>query len=677
MPRLFALLLLLSPLAALATDTLQQRLAEAGSNAEQISTTLLAKPAGKLTTEDWLVLTEAQRRLRHKEAALDAVNHALQSSQQPYLQAHAYLLKAQVYGILYRDTAIAITQLEQAELLLQQAEDSDSLTLYSDVLQSFAQAYNQLGDIPRAVAYAEKSLALALRQQQPEAELSARIILGRLTLQNNAFGQAYQHLQQALVLATRLQNNDALASIHFRLGMAYRKINDHVQALHHLQHAKARYLALQNPSSYVYTLIYIGETYLEDAATAEQAADYLHEALTLARQQDDLLRIGIATLGLARLAVLQQQPEQALVHFNAAMQLFRQQNVQTYLQETSLALAELLLQQDQLQLAHQLLAEQTEHIPQAASYLRYRYHNLAARLYARLQDWPQAYSSLSQASQLKFEQLTEQSALQLDMLNKELTSASADNQLQHQLQQLQQQQRQAQQQLQFSWLAAAALLLTVLWLATLWWRARQRQLSATPGLSDWQQFCQRLQQMQRDNLWLLAITTPQSLQLKRRYGEQRIQQLLQQYLQQLPLQTVQSSCVGNEVLWLAVHGEPDAVAQLQADFLQQLRTLLPAHQASLPLLSLALPVTELLGRRWQAEDISALREALWLSLACYEHQSAAEYNWQLSLRSKQPQACEWRSNMVRQDLLSALRLGDISLFCNNQLLAVACFDLPN
>src|SRR5690606_33894597 len=130
-------------------------------------------------------------------------------------------------------------------------------------------------------------------------------------------------------------------SIHLRLGMAYRKIEDHSQALEHLLQAKQRFQQLQRQASYTYTLIYIGETYLEDAATATQAEQHLTEALQLARQQEDLLRVGIATLGLGRLAVLQQQPELALQHFNAAQQLFRQQNVQTYLQETELALAEL------------------------------------------------------------------------------------------------------------------------------------------------------------------------------------------------------------------------------------------------------------------------------------------------------------------------------------------------
>ena len=676
MLRLAVLLLLLLPLHMQASATLPERLLAAGRDAEQVSNHLLSQPTETMTAEDWLILTEAQRRLRNKEAAMDAVNRALQSSRLPYLQAYAYLLKAQVYGILYRDTAIAITQLELAERLLKQAEDSASLTLYSDVLQSFAQAYNQLGDLPRALPYAEQSLTLALRQQNSEAELNARIILGRLLLQNNAFGQAYQQLQQALVLATQLQDNAALASIHLRLGMAYRKIEDHAQALVHLQHAKTRYQALQNQSSYVYTLIYIGETYLEDVVTAGQAADYLHEALTLAHQQDDALRVAIVKLALGRLAVLQQQPDQAKDYFFAAMQLFRQQNVQTYLQETHLALAELLLQQDKSSQAAQLLAEHAQQMPHAAIYLRYRYHELSARIAAALEQWPDAYQHLLQANALKFEQVREQNALQLDMLNKELTRASNDNQLHNQLQQSAQQLKQLQRQQQLAAVLCAVVGMFGLLFAVLWWQARKRTEPAQAVLSDWQQFCQHLQHQPSNTLWLVAITTPDSLQLKRRYGEQPIQQLQQQFIQQLTsADAVLTSTICDDVLWLALQQTADNAGQQR--LMQQLRQLLPANHANLRLLSLALPVAELLGANWRADELTALREVLWLSLDCCAKQPLVQRQWQLSLHSKQPNACEWRSNLVRQDVLSALQLGELSLVCNGKTLATSCFDLQH
>src|SRR5690606_3223160 len=107
---------------------------------------------------------------------------------------------------------------------------------------------------------------------------------------------------------------------------------------------------------------------------------------------------------------------------------------------------------------------------------------------------------LLQASALKFQQVSEQSALQLDILNKELNRASSDNQLHNQLQQSAQQLQQLQRQQQFAAVFCAIVSLLGLVFAALWWRARNRTVSAQPVLSDWQQFCQRLQHHPSDKL---------------------------------------------------------------------------------------------------------------------------------------------------------------------------------
>lgn len=675
MPLIIVLLLLCC--FAVQAESLSARIAGAGDNAEQISNHLLSQPADSLTVEDWLVLTEAQLRLRNKDAAMDAVGRALAATDQPYLQAYAYLLKAQIYGILYRDTVIAITQLERAEHLLQHAEDEASLELYSDVLQNFAQAYNQLGNIPQALPYAERSLALALKQQQPQAELKARITLGRLMLQNNAYSPAYQHLNQALILATQLQDDDALASIHLRLGMAYRKIEYHSQALQHLLEARLRYQRLQRYSSYTYTLIYIAETYLEDNQTAAEAAAYLDEALKLAHEQNDLLRVGIVTLGLGRLAVVQQHEEQALQYFTEALQLFRQQQVQTYLQETSLALADLLLQRQQHQQASQLMLEIAPQMPQAAAYLRYRFHDLSARLFAHQQDWPQAYHNSQQASTLRFEQLAEQSKLQLDLINQGLQQAAAvpaadvvDST---------QPQQQPQQQLYIYLLGALCMLLgsaLVVAIATL------RKSVKTPRNElqlhgNWAVFCQRLQQHSaKTNISILAYGLSNSLQLKMQYGEQWLLAALQQFQQQLPAEPVLASCLHDDVLWFVVQSDA-ADSAIQHTLAQQLRQLLPKAGASQQLVSLHLPVSELLDSPWLTKEINALREALWLSWAlCARHCTETDSRdlCLMALRSTQTRACEWRSNMVRQDLLNAIRLGSIELTCNHTVLPATVAD---
>ncbi|GAA0548505.1 hypothetical protein GCM10009098_15140 [Rheinheimera aquimaris] len=654
-------------------EPLSSRMVEASDSAEQISNQLLSRPADSLTAEDWLVLTEAQLRLRNKDAAMDAVSHVLDVSHKPYLQAYAYLLKAQIYGILYRDTVIAITQLERAEHLLQHAEDAASLALYSDVLQNFAQAYNQLGNIPQALPYAERSLALAVRQQQPEAELKARITLGRLMLQNNAYSQAYQQLNSALVLATQLQDDDALASIHLRLGMAYRKIEYHSQALQHLLEAKQRYQHLQRQSSYTYTLIYIAETYLEDNQTAAEAAAYLDEALKLAHEQNDLLRVGIVTLGLGRLAVVQQHEELALQYFNDALQLFRQQQVQTYLQETSLALADLLLQRQQHAQSGQLLQEIAPQMPQAAAYLRYRFHDLSARLFAGQGDWVQAYQNSQQANTLRFEQLAEQSKLQLDLINQGLQQAKTEPVADIAVNTVTDQNK---RQLLYIYILAALcmLLAAALLVAAAILRRNSKARSEPQQQSHWNSFCLRLQQHSaKTNISILAYGLDNSLQLKMQHGEQQLQAVLQQFQQQLST-TVFASCLYDDVLWLAVQSEAEDNTKQQT-LAGQLQQLLPETLATAQLISLQLPVSDLLESPWLTKEINALREALWLSLAlCGGPSTDRRQPRLMALHSRQHRACEWRSNMVRQDLLNAIRLGGIELTCNNTVLPATVAD---
>lgn len=661
---------------AQASERLQLRLKEASSNAEQVSNQLLSQPTASFNSEDWLVLGLTQLRMRNKDAAMDAADRVLQSPALPYMQAQAYLLKAQIYGILYRDTAIAITQLERAESVLQNDTDPFSLQLYSDILQNFAQAYNQLGHVQKAIPYAERSLELALTGEQPEAELKARLTLGRLALQNNAYNQAYQNLNLALQLATRLEDDEALASIHFRLGMAYRKIEDHKNALAHLLQAKQRYQKLQHHSNYVHTLLFIGETYLEDIATAEQASQYLNEALTLARQQDDLLRVGMALQGLGRLAVLQQDDELALQYFNNALHLFRQQNVQTYLHESSLALAELLFRRQQFADANSLIAELLPHIPQSAAYLQYRYHELVAKLAVHQGNWQLAYTSMQQASILRFEQFTEQNKLQLDLVNNGLSQVAAASQHQTERTQLQQQLQQHQRYSQLLALVILLLLLAAVFVV-IWrqWRKPVVQNTVKTASPGWHNFCQRAQyQAAKTPLHLMAFAPAAVTELKLQFGEQRLQQAVHTFIQQLDCSQLTASYVNDDVLWLALHTDDDTAKVLQQQLAAQLQALLPERFSCKPFISLRLALQQLSDTPWQLAELNTLPEAFWLSWALAATLPPQQQLWLLALHGKTARACEWHSNMVRQDLLNAIRLGNIELSCNNTLLPASIAD---
>ena len=651
------------------SQTLQQRLADAAADAETVSNQLLAVAADSLTSEDWLVLSEAQLRLRNKQGALDAVDNALAKASTPYLQAHANLLKAQIYGILYRDTVFAVTMLERAENLLIKAEDAPSMQLYSEVLQNFAQAYNQLGNIPKAIPYAEHALALAITLQQPEAELSAHIMIGRLTLQNNAYSLAYRHLEQALQLATQLNDKDALASIHLRLGMAYRKIDYHQQALKHLLQAQALYKTLKRPSSYTYTLLYIAETYLESVDTAAEAQRYLTEALELARQQDDLLRVAIATSGLGRLAALQQQDELAVSHFNDALQLFRQQQVGTYLQETNLELGDLLLRRQQADAAQQLLQELSTDIDQAATYLRYRYFDFAARVAAAQSRWAEAYNYMLQANSLRFEQQAEKTKLQFDIVNQGLQQAVANSSVQTELAQAQRQM--AQQQTYVIWLCAISAALALLLLIGFWYNKKRSAGNITVLESSWANFCQRTQLLcARTDINLVCYAFSASQQYKIRHGEQALQQLLQHYLPQAPAQLLNSG-VFDDVIWFAL--DADASAKTTEPVLAAFEAMLPAQLTQGCVYQLQLPLANLQSQ-WHSKALYALPQALWLTAALCQHAQPKARRYNMALRATLQGSCEWRSSMVRQDLLNAIRLENIVLYCNGNALAATLGD---
>lgn len=675
MPLLLFVFLLLLPTVH-AAEPLSVRFQQVAENAELISNELLSRPRETLSTADWLVLTEAQLRLRNKDAAMDAVNNALLQPADSYLHAYAFLLKAQVYGILFRDTAIAITQLEQAELLLANAEDADSLALYSDVLQNFAQAYNQLGNIPKAIPYAEQSLALALRQQQAEAELKARITLGRLTLQNNNYSQAFVHMNHALALAQRLNDADALASIHLRLGMAYRKIDSHAQALQHLLQAKQRYHELKRPSSYANTLIYLGETYLEDKSTAAQAEQYLTEAITLAKQLDDLPRVGVATMGLGRMAALQGNTDLALSYFNDAVQLFRQQNILTYLQETQLELAELLRKKGSA--ASQIDALLTEIQPQmstAAGYLQQRFYDTAARHAASQGRWQQAFGYLEQAMLLRFDQQKDQNKLQLDLIDLGLAKEALAQQLQAELTQQQQLNMQLQRDLYM--LLLVIVLLFLLLVAVLIWSGRQqrkKRYSSMNVSADWQKFCQNAMQSEPAVTDILALRPALSMELKQTFGEQPLLEIWRQALQQHASPTLKASCWHDDVLWLAVTSANADINTYNTQLISALQHALPQQFAETGWLSVQFPLTTLRQKAWTTPELTALREAFWLTAALSQEQTVSATVKLVTLHAITTNSCEWRSGMIRQDLLNAIRLGTVQLQINGQIMTATQVD---
>ncbi len=688
MSRILLLLLSLIPMSLYAQPTLEQRLDIASaSRADALNsiTELLDKPVSQLAYEDLLVLAEAYLAIDNKEGAVDTINRTLSAAHTPVNKARALLLKARIYGILYRDTSLAVTQLEEAsQLLSTEVEDITARKLLTDILQNYAQAHNQQGNMTLAMSYAEQSLALSLTLADPAREMKARVITGRIALQNNVYSSAFRHFQRALVLASHLNDTTTLASIHFRLGMAYRKMEEHELALEHLLEAKSRYQQLGNTSSYLYTLLYIAESYLEDAKTAEEAASYFAEANELARANNDLLRIGLVQGGLGRLAVLQHDPGTARRHFSEAIQIFRQLNQKTSLTEIILALAELLFQQQQFQDADALLAELPEDLSNHTVYLQFRYAELVARVAAHKQQWQKAYLMEKTARELRFQFMAEQHKTRFDLLKGTLEQLADTEEAQ---QELAEQNNELQHQNTLHRLIVVALVFLTITLSAvlvtlfiLWKRSRNPQSPAHPLSGNWQHFCETSQQLQKNttSLHLLAFALRGQQPLRQKLGEQNLRRILAATLPALSCPEIKSSCINSDILWLMLETTDAGIAALQQRLQEQVLKNMQPHLPDLKLVSISLPVSVLLGTRWSAQELTALREIVWLSwhLVARNTSAPAEHHWQISITSQQSHPCSWHSEALRQDLLNALSLGMLTLHYNQQPVELDITELP-
>ncbi len=652
---------------------LTERLRLASENYEQIITEQLAGTEQR-SYQDWLVLAQACLSASNQEAALEALQQASRLASSDLQHAHVALLTAKVYGILFRDTRHAISFLQQAEQWLQNHNGNAEQQLYSEILTNFAQAHNQLGDLTQAEYYASQSLALAISLGNPAKELAARIMLGRLALQNNRFQHANDNLQQALVLADQLGDSEARASIHFRLGMAFRKIDEHTLALDHMQQAAALYQNLKNLSSYSYVLVYIAETYLEDPDGTSQAEQHLQQALSISQQLNDVMRTAIIKQSLGRASRLAGDSKQAALYYSEALQQFRQIGVQTYVQESALALAEVSLEQQQFQQSKQIIAELSPQMDNAANYLQARFFNLSAELAVQQQDWQQAYQLSQNASKLQFAELTASTADKLKVLKGNLGQSGAQ---QDSHSQLLTQQHNLRQQLGY-WQLLAILLLLLLFVSAglyLWQRRTLRQSQSMRMAylfsKSWSRFCERLQQDSRSKqpIQLIAIALTDSLQLKLNHGEEALRQPLQALLKNLGTAKLSGCCINSDVLWLGYRADASETAHFSKQLILDIQQTLMPMRAKGNVLSLQLDVNQLLGARWQAGDISALREAFWL---CWKLASLADEPanyWQLQLNSEQAKPCEWHSSNIRLDMLNALQLGVLTLSLNQQLLA--------
>lgn len=608
---------------------------------------LSALPAAEQTAEYWLVLSYGYMKLLNKEGAITAVNKALEGSLSASQKIDALHHKALIYGIMFRDSKAALEQLKLAEAALDLYHGDDKPQLQTSLYESFAQGYNQRGDIAQALKYAELSVAIATEFKLETAELESRLIAGRLALQQNNYTLAQQQLSRALTLAQNGNDKASLGSIHLRLGMAYDKLELYALAGDHLLQAE-QFLQMPDRRNQLVTVFLTQIEHYRQTGELNKAAATVKKAQQVLSELKDPYLTAQLLSAEAQLALAQQQPAQAEQQLLKAAQLFQQLGNRSMQNEISITLAEVALLQQQLAKARAYLPQELQ-IDQQPVFLQRKYWDILSRIHASSGEWQQAYQAAIAAGKAQFEIHANQQRQQLEQL-------STDLQLQHQP--LNQQSTQWQIS---TWTLSAALLASWFAIFSFLFR-RRRQAPATPTgqvwLKNWTEFTRQLRKDQQKDpdVCLVAIQIQQISEYKLKAGEQSMRKVIQLVLAQINGPQLLDSTVHTDVLWLSVR-QPDN------SWLQQLQQTLQAAQQQLPEQP-AMRIWQgrlevLLGAEWQEADLNGLRELVW-----YSWQQQAASSGQLlyfSVSATQQAPCSWQAENLRQDINNALTLGLLQL----------------
>ncbi len=606
-------------------------------------------PAAEQTAEYWLLLSYGYMKLLNKEGAIAAVNKALAGTLSAAQRVEALHHKALVYGIMFRDSKAALEQLKLAEAALDSYHGDDKPELQTSLYESFAQGYNQRGDITQALKYAELSVAIATEFLLENAELKSRITAGRLALQQNNFTLAQQQLSRALELAQRSGDKASIGSIHLRLGMAYDKLELYALAGDHLLQAE-QFLQMPERRNQLTTVFLTQIEHYRQTGELSKAAATVEKAQKLLAELKDPYLTAQLLSAEAQLSLAQQQPAQAEQQFLKAAQLFQQLGNRSMQHETSVALTEVALQQQQLAKARAYLPQDLQ-IDQQPVFLQRKYWDVLSRIHASSGEWQQAYQAAVAASKAQFE-------IQANQQRQQLQQLSADLQQQQQLQHTGLQHNQWQTS---TWALLVTLLASWLGIGGVLLRRQRQQLAAPTGqvwLRDWAEFTRQLRKDQQKDasVCLFAVQIQQISEYKLKAGEQRLRKAIRRLLEQLRGPQLLDSTVHTDVLWLSVR-QPDE------QWLQQLQQALLGIQQQLPEQP-AMRIWQgqlgtLLGNDWQEADLNGLRELVWYS---WQQQVAAPAQMlYFQLTATQPAPCSWQADNLRQDINNALTLGLLQL----------------
>ncbi len=249
-------------------------------------------------------------------------------------KAHAQVAR------LYCDIGGARRQLGQGQRAMKDYEQAlmalnflrDDPETRGIVLSNAANAYVDQGDVESAEAFFNEAITLAEGSGNQAAEATRRGNYGWFLLAVGRPRQAINALEQALQRSQTLKLDLQIAVQTDNLGLAYDTLGDHARALQYHQRALELVQLLRNveweavfKANQANTLLGLGRI--------EEAAPLLDESLAQSRSIENIDGIVQALIGMARVYLARELPQQADGALNEAVSLARKADLRRLLAE--------------------------------------------------------------------------------------------------------------------------------------------------------------------------------------------------------------------------------------------------------------------------------------------------------------------------------------------------------
>ncbi len=275
------------------------------------------------------------------------------------------------------------TQNNIAGIYLNQAKYSQALEYYQQALQTFKKLenlqgeaavinnigliYQKLGQYEKSLELFQKALAIHRKTRNKKDEGDALNNIGITYKLQKKYDEALAYYQQALTVRKQTNNKPGIGNSLNNIALVYDQRSQHQTALEYLQQALTIFQEIGNKTETGRTLDSLGTVY-KSLQEYTQAEDYYRQALTIKRSIGDRASERITLSNIGDLLVAKKQPELAIILYKRsvnvteairqdlqALSLDKKQSYAEKIADTYRRLADLLLQQNRVIEAQQVL----------------------------------------------------------------------------------------------------------------------------------------------------------------------------------------------------------------------------------------------------------------------------------------------------------------------------------